>query len=185
MVEILIILLLGLAGILAQTPAHPLDPLSPAEISLTASIITTTQASNTGWLFNWITLLEPEKSVLLPLLFVGDNERSRIPRRSFTVLIERRTGRVFEIIVNLNLRRVEKVEQLPPGTQPTLTPEELTSAENIFKADAAVRERCARLGFTDMANVVGDSWLVNNSFISLNSNTLLDLIFVFQGYWLH
>ena len=74
------------------------------------------------------------------------------------VLIERKTGRVFEAIVNLNTGKVEKWSQLPEGTQPTITPEELTSAENIFNADSSVRARCAKLGYNNMDNVAADPW---------------------------
>ncbi|CAL8110438.1 unnamed protein product [Orchesella dallaii] len=136
---------------------HPLDPLTEAEINATSNIIKNYRRGN--WIFNYITLKEPEKSVLLPYFLNDTSPRSNsIPRRSFTILLDRSSNQAYEITVNLNTRQVESWNQAPAGVTPTLTPEELIESEQIARENATVRERCRRLGWTNMSLVNADPW---------------------------
>lgn len=137
---------------------HPLDPLSASEISKSSRLIRETHPNKNGWIFNSIALLEPPKSVLLPLLSNDNESRSPIPRKSFTILIEKLTGNVFEAVVNLTDEKIERFDAIASGHQPTLTPEDCFEAERICKSDSAVRERCHRLGLDDMDLIVADPW---------------------------
>lgn len=142
--------------------AHPLDPLTPLEITKSSRLIRETHPNQKGWIFNSITLLEPQKRDLLPLLLISDENQPKdftfIPRKSFAILIEKETGNVFEVVVNLSDDKVERFDAVPTGFQPTLTPEDCLEAERIVKADPEVRRRCHLLGLEDMDLIVADPW---------------------------
>lgn len=132
---------------------HPLDPLTPDEISKSSSIIRQ-NIPNFNGIFNSITLKEPEKVFLI----AHWNEEKEVDRKAFVILIENGTGKVIEILVNLTKEEIESKVLVPDGNQPTLTPEDCFEAERITKSDQGVKLRCAKLGFPDMETVVGDPW---------------------------
>lgn len=142
---------------MSGTKIHPLDPLTPIEISKTSRLIRENHSSQNGWMFNSIALLEPPKKLLLPFLSKSDADAS-IPRKSFAILIEKGTGNVYEAVVNLTDDRIECFDAVPTGFQPTLTPEDCFEAERIGKADSEVQKRCLRLGLENMDLIVGDPW---------------------------
>lgn len=138
---------------------HPLDPLTPSEISKSSRLIRQGHPNERGWIFNSITLLEPPKHVLLPyLLNESPLDTTSIPRKSFSILIEKGTGNVYEVVVNLSDENIERFDAVPTECQPTLTPEDCFEAERIVKADTEVRQRCFRLGFENMDLIVADPW---------------------------
>lgn len=147
--------------IMAEITKHPLDPLCSIEISKSSHIIRENHPNEKGWIFNSITLLEPPKKELLPYL-LNNVEKSPatipIPRKSFSILIEKRTGNVYEAVVNLTDEKIERFEAIPAGFQPTLTPEDCFEAERIVKSDSEVKRRCFVLGLENMDLVVADPW---------------------------
>ena len=137
---------------------HPLDPLTPSEISETSRIIRG-KYPNRKWIFNSITLKEPPKAQLIQFLAAEvDNNELVIPRKSFTLLIERFSGKVFEVTTNLSQRLIEKFTEAPFGSQPTFTIEDSLIAEDIIKKDVEVQKRCAKIGIEDMDMIVSDPW---------------------------
>lgn len=138
---------------------HPLDPLTSDEISLSSRIIRNNKQSPHGWIFNSVILIEPPKSELAPRLLSNDSLNGVFPRKSFTLLIERGTGKVFEVVVNLTSGVVEKFDQAKTGQQPTLSPEDCFESEKIVKENAEVQERCKKLGLDNMELVTADPWL--------------------------
>lgn len=112
-------------------------------------------------MFNWITLKEPDKDLLIPY-FLNDTDAphnsAEIPRRSFTVLREKGTNTVNEVIVNLHTRSVESWKDTKFGTQAGVSLEEAFLAERIAKDDPQVQERCFQMGWGNMTNVLGEIW---------------------------
>lgn len=144
---------------MSGTEMHPLDPLTASEISKSSQLIREFYPNKNGWIFNSITLLEPAKALLLPLLLKdSSSDTTRIPRKSFTILIEKLTGNVFEAVVNLTDEKIERFDAIPTGFQPTLTPEDCFEAERICKSDSLVQQRCIRLGLENMELIVADPW---------------------------
>lgn len=141
---------------------HPLDPLSSNEILKSSHLIREIHPNPRGWIINSIVLLEPPKNVLMPYLLKDDEKYpidiESIPRKSFSILIEKGTGNVFEVVVNLSSENIERFDAVPSGLQPTLTPEDCFEAERIVKTDPEVRRRCFRLGLENMDLVVADPW---------------------------
>lgn len=136
---------------------HPLDSLTAQEITKSSEIINKVHPSPTKWIFNSITLLEPAKNLILN--HKTNTTGLKIPRKSFTVLIEKYKGQVYEVIVNLTEETIEKFETVAFGKQPTLTPEDCFDAERIVKGDEVVRKKCAELGYINMELIVADPWL--------------------------
>lgn len=143
---------------------HPLDPLTSEEIQLTVFIMRRTRPVikyEGTWVFNSITLKEPDKSTLLGY-FLKDQDppynTKYMPRKSFAVLVEQEKNVVNEVVVNLYTKMVESWSRLPEGTQPTYTVEENNDSERVAKEDPEVRERCRQMGWTNMSLVVGETW---------------------------
>ena len=137
------------------TVLHPLDPLTADEIEQSVQLIKS-ELKTTNFIYNSITLKEPPKSVLLP--YLDGAYESEIPRKALTILIDKSCGKVKEVVVNISAGTVESIVELPPGKQPTLTPEDCFDAERIAKADETVKERCRLLGNENMDLVVADPW---------------------------
>ena len=132
---------------------HPLASLNPSEIRLTSRLIN--NAKEGPWIFNSIQLNEPEKDLVLKYL---EDNSTFIARKSLSVLIDPKSGKVYEVVVNLSKSKVESFEPAPSGSQPTLTPEDCLEAEKIVKTDPIVTKRCRELGLQNMDLVVADPW---------------------------
>lgn len=143
---------------------HPLDTLTAQEVQDTVHIIRATIPAvidTEKWVFNWITLLEPEKHLLLPYFLSGATPPPySIPRKSFTILVERKRNIVTEVVVNLGTRKIETWKLLPAGTQQPFTDEENSVCVDIVKRDPMVQERCREMGFFNMSLVRGSCWNV-------------------------
>lgn len=118
------------------------------------------QLSN-PWAFNWITLKEPEKRLLLPYYLNGTNppfNSDEIPRQSFTVLVDKRQNIVNEVVLNLKTKQIISWKTLPHGTQTTWSAEDSDDCEIIAKDDLQVQKRCKEMGWGNMSLVVGECW---------------------------
>lgn len=139
---------------------YPLDPLSPSEIHLT-SVVIRKHNSSSIWIFNRISLHEPEKVSLLPFFIKNEiPSLSSIPRRSFVVILDSETFAGTEVIVNLSERRVESWLDLPGTLQPATNRPDRNLAEDIVKDDTGVQARCRQLGWSNMSLVAADIWPV-------------------------
>ena len=84
---------LPLAGGKDTPLQHPLGPLTPLEISESASLITALWPTNTSIQFKTITLYEPSKTYLTPFLIAERSGKPRpvVERKSFVVYYIRNT----------------------------------------------------------------------------------------------
>lgn len=75
------------------SPAHPLCPLSPAEISQSASIIKSLWPAGVELRFKTITLFEPEKKLFLPYLDAEHSGKAlpALERKAFTTYMIKKT----------------------------------------------------------------------------------------------
>ena len=137
---------------------HPLDPLSPSEISLVARAVIQSLRGDKKVSFNTITLLEPPKEALQKHLFL---KGPRPPRKAEAIVIAVGTGQISEVIVSIEGGR-GKVENWKDvhGVQPTITLEDLTATEEIVRKDPGVIEQCRLSGVTDMSKVYCDPWTI-------------------------
>lgn len=132
--------------------AHPLDPLSRAEISRAVAILKNGPAADETFRFISVELREPSKQALR----VGDETE----READSVLIDRSTGNAYEAIVNLDSSIVSKWTQLASGVQPPFMVDEFEECEVNCKKDPRVVAALARRGVTDLALVCFEPWAV-------------------------
>ena len=138
-----------------RTNAHPLDPLTAAEIEQAAALCRERHPSE-HMRFVSIALHEPPKAEV----YAFDAESPPI-RRAFIVAIERGEGTVYEGVVNLDGGSVETWE-ICPGVQPNPTVEEYEDADRVIRADARWQEALRRRGVTDFDKVQIDPWPAGN-----------------------
>lgn len=155
---------------------HPLDPLTPNEISLISNAckqydwktavpsLRGTDSVDRAIRFNTITLKEPKKTDLLK--YSKSRSRYDVQRQAFCILQFPSLGTVIEVIINYvkedNVWNVSSVK-LVEGMQPLATPDDCLYAEKIVKADVNIQKLLAtKYGIVDMKMVVCDPWSVHN-----------------------
>jgi primary-amine oxidase len=146
---------------------HPLDPLTPAEITAAAHACSSYAVSQDIRVlrFNTITLKEPLKADLLA--YSNQPETATIPlRQAFcTLQIPGECGKVIEAVVGfLDAAADAKVESwtVREGVQPLFTPDDCFEAEAIVKADLEVRKMLKETySIEDLDMVACDPWSVH------------------------
>ena len=98
--------------------AHPLDPLSAAEIERSWEILTGERSPGPKSRVIFIVLHEPDKKVVL-----GHRPGDRVERAAFVVFVDSATGRTYEAVVSLSRGRVVSWEHIP-GVQPAIVLDE-------------------------------------------------------------
>ncbi|CAM0137855.1 peroxisomal copper amine oxidase [Umbelopsis sp. WA50703] len=140
---------------------HPLDPLSTDEVIQTATLIRESRGEDSKFIFNTITLREPNKDIMLAYLG-WDKETPKpetVERESFVIIIERPSGHVYEAIVSLTENKVKSWLHMK-GVQPIITFDEMAEVEELINKDPKVAAECAELGITDMSKVYCDPWAI-------------------------
>ena len=132
--------------------AHPLDPLSRAEISRTVSILKDGPAAAESFRFISVELREPAKELL--------RAGQETPREADAVLIDRATSRSFEAIVDLDDGTVDTWTQLADGVHPPFMLDEFAECEEACRKDPQVIEALAARGLTDLDLVCFEPWSV-------------------------
>ncbi len=132
--------------------AHPLDPLSPTEFQSTAAILRRDQGVTDSWRFTSIELKEPAKADVKAWR-PGDT----VPRRSFSVLLDRQTNQTYEAVVDLLADRVDSWTHRP-GVCPNFTLDEYHDVDHALHEHPDVLARLAARGITDPSLVLFDVW---------------------------
>ncbi|KAJ4212744.1 hypothetical protein NW759_011384 [Fusarium solani] len=135
---------------------HPLDQLSVEEIRLAARLIRENSSFN-DFKFNCITLREPKKTEYAAF---RSRNGPRPSRQAFAIIIEKGTGKVAEVIVNLTNGNVES-HQLRPGAGPIMNIEDMDVCERIARQDPLVIEACREIGITDMNKIFIEAWAID------------------------
>jgi len=126
-----------------QAAAHPLEPLSPAEIAAAARIVRAEHDLGAGMRFETIVLREPD----------GHGAE----RQAFVSTYDIATGKLFEAIVSLADGTVERWTPRP-GAMPRIAPDEFLLAEAVAKRDPRFIAALAKRGITDLSLVCSDPW---------------------------
>ncbi|KAL5521964.1 AMO1 [Sanghuangporus sanghuang] len=157
--------------VFSSTPNHPLDPLSPDEITSITLCIRSHVAENIGvkaMKFITTNLIPPPKQDVLAFLRIprltGEEPvlaKAALPRRADSDLIDLLTGDAYNVISALKDGKwvIELVNKLAEGTQPQITVEELSMAEEIVKKDPRVIALVRGLGL-EPENISCDGWAI-------------------------
>lgn len=126
-----------------QAQAHPLDPLSADEIEAAVAVLRDAGDTDADTRFAQIGLDEPDKAAMLSW-----QPGQPFNRKAFVVARRNRT--VYEAVVDLAARKVERWEAIP-GVQPAISLEELTEAQAITRADPGWQAAMQKRGFSEFS----------------------------------
>jgi primary-amine oxidase len=132
--------------------AHPLDPLSAAEIAHVARILRRERDVGPGWRIGSIELIEPDKAISR-----GHRAGDPIVRDARAVLWDTRDGAAFVATVSLTGDALTGW-QPQPGRQPGATPDEWHECDQAMRVHPDVIDALAARGVKDMSLVLVDTW---------------------------
>jgi primary-amine oxidase len=141
----------------AQAAAHPLDPLTAAEIAMAAAIVRRAHAAGPGWRFASIELVEPGKDELAAAGYPGSAAPRPLPRQVVAVCWNRTDGQACRARVSLTADAVTSWEHLP-GQHPNLTSDEWHECDEMLRAHPRVIAALAARGLTDPGQALTDVW---------------------------
>ncbi|MGA9873337.1 MAG: hypothetical protein WBQ44_19630 [Rhodococcus sp. (in: high G+C Gram-positive bacteria)] len=132
----------------APVTTHPLEPLTPHEISRASAIVTREENLSSSARFVYIELREPSKIELA---------QPDIDRQAFIVLRDRDAHATFEAVVSLTTDEVVSYTEIVDA-QPPITLEEFLQCEDVIKADPRWQEAMIKRGVTDFSLAMVDKW---------------------------
>lgn len=139
---------------------HPLEPLTNAEILTAVAVLKSNSfLTPTTRIIN-IILREPLKQ----LVFDWHNSIvSVIDREAIAVLFDNNTNTACSITMNLTCMTVLSISAAPPGSQPTLSMDEMEECEKAVLASEEFKDAVFRhYGLTDLKLVMVDIWSAGN-----------------------
>ncbi|HEY1703016.1 MAG TPA: primary-amine oxidase [Trebonia sp.] len=134
-------------------PAHPLDPLSAAEIARAADLVRAHPVCTETTRFASIMLAEPSK----PEMAAYDAAGLMPERVAFVVLYDGGDTTIREVVASLSAGTVRSVTGRP-GERPGSAWPEFKRAQDAIKADPGWQAALARRGITDLENVEVHAW---------------------------
>jgi primary-amine oxidase len=158
--------------VLAQ---HPLDPLTAEEIKAAARVLSASAQFPQGAQFSTIVLKEPPKSEVL-----GYGTGAPASRQAFSIILDRRRNRTFEVVVDLKTERVTSWNEVK-GVQPLVLTGEYELLSRIVKADARWQAAMRRRGINDFDKVQIDGWAVGQVAAAHQRMRLLRALSYFKG----
>ncbi|KAI9317520.1 copper amine oxidase [Dichotomocladium elegans] len=141
-----------------SAPPHPLDSLSADEIRRAAAIVREARGSKATYMVSSMMLKEPRRDIMMSYLGWTPSKVARIDREALVILLDKPSGRVHELTVNLTMGAISRWDKVPEGQQPTIQTEEFFEAEKAIVNDPRVIEQCRLSGVTDMTKVHADPW---------------------------
>ncbi|KAI5998119.1 copper amine oxidase [Pisolithus albus] len=149
---------------------HPLDPLTPDEISAVTLAIRRYTAEHTDIRavnFNNCALLPPSKRAVLAALGIpvspgGKPETpSTIIRKAESDFFDVLSGAAYNAVIALEdeVWKVESLQRLPEGTQPQITVEELIHCETVVRNDPTVQALAKEVG-VEPHQIFADGWAI-------------------------
>jgi primary-amine oxidase len=144
-----------------QSVAHPLCPLTGAEISRTAEIMRSVWPSNIDLRFKVITLDEPAKKEMIPFL-EAEHSGGALPelsRKAFVSYYLRNTDRHHEAVVDLSAGKVVSNVRLGANVHGNGDYDEILLVEKNALEDERVKEEIAKLGLPEGTVVCADPWI--------------------------
>src|SRR3954470_3275124 len=140
-------LALALAGPVAgDSPSHPLDALTSAEIERAVGILTAAKQVDAETRYPTITLLENPKAEVLKW-----SPGQPFERRARADYLH--GDRLFEADVDLTTGKVDSVTEVK-GRQSSILFEEFLGASEVVKKDARWRAAMAKRAFTSFDNII-------------------------------
>ena len=135
-----------------RLPAHPLEPLSAAEIAAASALLRADERFAEGTRFVFLILEEPEKQVVR-----GFTAGGAWDRRVGAVLRNPARRATYEATVSLTDGAVVTWRHVD-GVQPPMTEEEFMTCEQVVRADPQWQIALRKRGVEDFSLVMLDPW---------------------------
>ena len=133
------------------SPQHPLEPLTPEEITEAVHIIKEKNLGETIR-FPTVTLKEPDKQTVL-----NYKEGDEIEREAFVIVLDNAEVKTYEATVSLTQETITSWK-LIEGVQPSIMLDEFIECEAAVKASPEFQEAIKKRGITDPDLVMVDPW---------------------------
>jgi primary-amine oxidase len=133
--------------------AHPLDPLTNAELVETLRILRAKGHAGADVRVASINLIEPDKSAV-EAYRTGD----AFERKALAVLVDRLNKAAYEVIVDLAGKSVISAVQLPEGIQPSIMLDEFGECEQAVRRSPLFHAALEKRGVTDINLVMVEPW---------------------------
>jgi primary-amine oxidase len=152
----LVFILLLAARALAQSDAHPLDPLTKEEIAAASETLRAAGKVTPEMRFQTIVLHEPSKQEVL-------NYRAGQPcrREAFAVIYERAANKTYEAIVDVKNRAVISWKEIS-GAQPSMMIDDVLLTSSIVRQNPEWQAAISKRGIADFNEVQIEPWSAGN-----------------------
>jgi primary-amine oxidase len=134
------------------TVQHPLDPLTPEEITTAVATVKTEYKLGEKVRFPMVVLKEPPKSIV-----INFKEGEDIEREAFVGILNNEDGLTYEAVVSLSTKTVKSWKQIA-DVQPSIMLDEFVECEAAVKASPEFQEAIKKRGITDPSLVMVDPW---------------------------
>ncbi len=139
------------------SPAHPLEPLSAAEVAVAVAVLKDAGLATATTRFVSVALKEPPKAAVH-----AGTGWDALPREAFAVLFDNATNAATEATVSVTGRKVLS-SRVVTGVQPTMTIDEQAECEQAVIASPLFRAALEKYyGITDPSLVMVDIWSAGN-----------------------
>ncbi|MGD1895698.1 MAG: primary-amine oxidase [Phormidesmis sp.] len=138
--------------VVAAAVSHPLEPLTPDEMSAAIAIIKEQKNLSTSVRFVSVTQKEPPKETVLSF-----SSGDAIARKAFIVLLDNATAETYEAVVSLETGQIDTWEYIH-NVQPPIMLDEFVECEAAVKANPDFQAAIAKRGITNPDLVMVDPW---------------------------
>jgi primary-amine oxidase len=144
----------------SESSVHPLDPLSPAEITSATAILRSVYPAGSPIHFKAVTLDEPAKHLVLPYLDAEHKGSALpiVPRTAYILYVMVNTNKAFEAIVDFGSGKLVSNSQIPEDCLPAADPSEFSEIEKIVSSSPEVKRELERLNIPAGSIVACDPW---------------------------
>src|SRR5262245_39424622 len=136
---------------------HPLDPLTPDEITAAAAIVRAAHGLPASARFAAIRLHEPPKDVVRSF-----TPATHVERRAWVAVMDAPAGLLHDGVVRLDLDPGIEEWTERSGLQAPLLLDEYERAAEVIRNDPRWRAAVARRGVEDVAKIRIDPWMIGN-----------------------
>ena len=144
----------------SESYVHPLDPLSPAEITSATAILRSVYPADSPIHFKAVTLDEPAKHLVLPYLDAEHKGLALpiVPRTAYILYVMVNTHKAFEAIVDFASGKLVSNIQIPEDCLVATDPSEFYEIEKIVSSSPEVKRELERLNLPAGSIVACDPW---------------------------
>ena len=139
---------------------HPLDPLTPDEITKAAAILRAAYPPGSPITFKAITLDEPAKAAVVAYLDAEHRGAPLpiVPRTAYVVYVMKNTNKAFEATIDFLTGKLATNVAVPHGSHAAADTSELVEIEEIALAAPEVKRELERLNLPKDTIVACDPW---------------------------